>query len=160
MRIKNSPKELFPLSDGGYVSLCRTVCRSGTSKLICKVINWNKWNVFIFSQILTEYVGIEPRVSVCLSVCVSLCLSVCLSMCVISTPKRMVRFLRNFPKKRGQFSQILKKSKLMTSCRLFYTFFDAALSWSHFLSDFSWKFMRRCKLVFRYLLKKISKIGP
>ena len=37
--------------------------------------------IFIFSQILTEYVRIEPRVSVCLCVC----LCVCLSVCVIST---------------------------------------------------------------------------
>ena len=44
----------------------------------------------IFSQILTEYIGIEPKVSVCLSVCV--CVSVCLSVCVISTAKRISRF--------------------------------------------------------------------
>ena len=34
---------------------------------------------FIFSQILTEYVEIEPRVSVCVSVC--LCVCACVRVC-------------------------------------------------------------------------------
>ena len=40
--------------------------------------------LFIFSQILTEYVTIETE-GVCVCVCVYVCLSVCLSVCVIST---------------------------------------------------------------------------
>ena len=39
--------------------------------------------LFIFSQILTEYVAIEPRMFVC--VCVLVCVSVCACVCVIST---------------------------------------------------------------------------
>ena len=48
--------------------------------------------IFIFSQILTEYVVIEPRVSVC--VCV--CLSVCLCVCVISTAQTNEPILMKF----------------------------------------------------------------
>ena len=40
--------------------------------------------LFIFSQILTEYVAIETE-GVCVCVCVSVCVSVCLCVCVIST---------------------------------------------------------------------------
>ena len=46
-----------------------------------KVKAVNLGSVFIFSQILTEYVVIEPRVSVSVSVCLSM--RVC--VCIIST---------------------------------------------------------------------------
>ena len=48
--------------------------------------------------ILTEYVGIEPRVSVCVYVCMCVayvCMCVCVYMCVYVSalqPKRLVRF--------------------------------------------------------------------
>ena len=154
---KKNPTRFLPLSDGGYVRLCGIVCSSGTSKLICKVINWYNWNVFILIQILTEYIGIEPRVSVCLSVCVSLCLSVCLSMCVISTPKRMVRFLRNLKKKRSVFSDF-ENSKLMTSWRQFCTFSLGHSKGRNFAPIFfkiAWE-VESCLPLFLF---KISEIG-
>ena len=113
--------------------------------MICKVISWNDYNVFIYIKILTLYVGIESRVSVCVCVCASLCLSVYLQ------PKRMVRFLRKFPQ---MIWQILARSLFLwfskfeiddVMATLLY-FFDAALSRSHFFVRFSWKFMRRYKL--------------
>ena len=55
-----------------FVCLCVCV-------FVClfRAVSRNQRIFFIFSQILTEYVGIEPRVSVCLCVCVSVCVSVC-----------------------------------------------------------------------------------
>ena len=49
-------------------------------------VGWGNMNLFIFSQILTEYFRIEPRVSVCLSVCLFVCVSVC--VCNLYRPNR------------------------------------------------------------------------
>ena len=38
--------------------------------------------ILIFSQILTEYVAIEPRVSLCMCVLMLVCVLVCVCVCV------------------------------------------------------------------------------
>ena len=75
---------------------------------------------FIFSQILTEYIVIEPRVSVRVCVCVSVCLSVC--VCHLYSPNRWTDFDETFHKSPtmnllGPFFSDFENSNLMTSWR-------------------------------------------
>ena len=131
------------------------------SKRECYKESKMDYMVFIFSKILTEYVVIEPRVSV--RVCVCVCLSVC--ACVSSLqPIRMGRFRSNFPQMiwrifaRDIFQGFWKFKMDDVMAAILYVFHSGTLIVATTLR-FSSKLSRRCKVVFQCLLLKISKIG-
>ena len=104
--------------------------------------------VFIFSQILTEYVAIETE-GVCVCVCVSVCVSVC--VCHLYSPYGLVDFDETFHKWSVGYLPVtfftdFENSKWMTSWRPFCTFFIPALSRSQFCSDFLQNWAQGTKL--------------
>ena len=102
--------------------------------------------LFIFKQILTQYVAIKPRVSVC--VCVCLCVCVCVSSL---QPIRIDRFWWNFPQ---MIRRIFASDVFLgfwnfeiddVMAAILY-FFDAALSRSQFCFDFLQNLIQGTKL--------------
>jgi len=94
---------------------------------------------FLYSVNLTEYVAMDPRVSVCLCVCVCVCLSVCL--CHLYSPNESTDFDETFYKSSAMyllntFFSDFENSNLMTSWRPLLLLSVLALSWSQFCSDF------------------------
>merc|ERR1712105_384522 len=94
--------------------------------------------LFLYSVNLTEYVVIDPRVSVCLCVFVSVCVSVCL--CHLYSPNESTDFDETFYKSSAMyllntFFSDFENSNLMTSWRPLLLFPVRALSRSQFCSD-------------------------
>merc|ERR1712105_497014 len=91
--------------------------------------------VFLYSVNLTEYVVIDPRVSVCVCVCLSVCL------CHRFSPNGWTDFDETFHKSftihlLNTFFSDFENSNLMTSWRPLLLFSVGALSRSQFCSDF------------------------
>ena len=116
----------------------------------CKSNNVNHL-FFIFSQILTKYVAIEPRVPVCLCVCVSVCLSDCAYVSSLQ-PILIGRYRWNFPQMIWKIfaSDIFhgfRKFKMDdVMAPILYVFFIPALSRSQFIFDFLQNWAQGTKL--------------
>ena len=109
------------------------------TQVLYALCHWNidpnlRAGILIFSQI-TEYVAIDPGVSVCVSVCVSVRVSVSSLQ-----PKRVDRFWWNFTQITthllNTFFSDFEHSHLMTSWRPLLLLSVPALSRSQFCSDF------------------------